>query len=280
MKDKTHAGLIVVAILAIYSLIIIMPLLFGGPSVHPLLHPVLWSLALLSIASVAVVVLNREITFLNLLIALAICAVVGSTSLLCIKNGDPASFFGTFLANGVPAGICYLGGYALLSSTKLTHIRFIEKDWTKGVKSIGLGILFSIPWVILNILMIQGSGTVDVWMKGEVWRALTAIQPGVAEEIVFRLFLLTACFFLLSPYLTKRSAIWVSIILSAFIHGCLHTVPMLLTNPIMAIIQGFTVSVIFGLPMAYLYVKRDLETAISFHFFIDFIRFIYAYFVL
>jgi len=280
VNDKTHAWLIVISILGIYSLTTLAPLLLGGLAVHPLLYPGVWILTLFSIASVVAVTLNRKVTSLDLLMALAVCAVVGGTSLLFLRDGNPATFLVTFFVNGVPAGICYLGGYALLSSTGLTHIRFIEKDWKRGVESIGLGVLFSIPWAILNILMIRGSGSIDVWMKGEIWRALAAIQPGVSEEIEFRLFLLTASFYLLSPYLTKSSAAWVSIFLSAFIHGYIHVAPILLSSSIQAMVYGFVLSIIFGLPMSYLYVKRDLETAISFHFFIDFVRFIYAYFVL
>jgi hypothetical protein len=277
MKSKAYACLIVIAILSIYSLAIIVPLLLGGQSVHPFLNPGVWIYALFSIVSI-VVVLNREITSLDLLIASAICAVVGITSLLFIR--DSATFLMAFFVNGIPAGICYLGGCALLRSTKLTHIRFIEKDWKKGTESISLGILFSIPWAILNILLIRGSGSTDAFMKGELWRALAAIQPGISEEIMFRLFLLTACFSLLSHYLAKRSAVLVSVFLSAFIHGYIHVAPILLSNPILAMVQGFVISVIFILPMAYLYLKRDLETAISFHFFVDFVRFIYAYSVL
>lgn len=36
-------------------------------------------------------------------------------------------------------------------------------------------------------------------------------------------------------------------------------------------------SLLFGLPMALLHIKRNLETAIAFHWFIDFARFLFGF---
>ncbi|MFX0174405.1 MAG: type II CAAX prenyl endopeptidase Rce1 family protein [Candidatus Hodarchaeota archaeon] len=67
-------------------------------------------------------------------------------------------------------------------------------------------------------------------------------------------------------------AILVAIIFSSLIHGFAHSG----INPIGIVIGSF----IYGIPPALLYLKRDFEHAIGFHFLIDFIRFGCAYFLI
>jgi len=65
----------------------------------------------------------------------------------------------------------------------------------------------------------------------------------------------------------QRALIW-AILVAAFIHGMAHY-PGSITNPL----EGLYITLMYGLPLALLYVKRDLEQTIAYHFFIDLIRF-------
>lgn len=56
-------------------------------------------------------------------------------------------------------------------------------------------------------------------------------------------------------------------------HALLHLPDVFLSNPMEAVVSLIVLSVLFGLPMAMLQLKRDLVAAISLHWFIDFVRF-------
>jgi hypothetical protein len=60
-------------------------------------------------------------------------------------------------------------------------------------------------------------------------------------------------------------------------HSLLHLPDLFLDNPLMAVAMLVATSLLFGLPMALLQVKRSFETAVAFHWFIDFIRFWFGY---
>ena len=60
-------------------------------------------------------------------------------------------------------------------------------------------------------------------------------------------------------------------------HSLLHLPDLFLDNPLMAAAMLVVTSLLFGLPMALLQVKRSFETAVIFHWLIDFIRFWFGY---
>jgi membrane protease YdiL (CAAX protease family) len=56
-------------------------------------------------------------------------------------------------------------------------------------------------------------------------------------------------------------------------HSALHVQQTIISSPLSALVTVVVTSILFGLPMAYLAYKKDIETAIGFHWVIDAVRF-------
>jgi hypothetical protein len=81
------------------------------------------------------------------------------------------------------------------------------------------------------------------------------------------LFLTTLCYAVLRPVSNQypRRALAVSVLIGALMHGFAHTG----IDPIGLIIG----SLLYGLPAALLFIKKDFEHVAGYHFLIDFLRF-------
>jgi membrane protease YdiL (CAAX protease family) len=141
--------------------------------------------------------------------------------------------------------------------------------------SIGMGVLggiliivLSLPFPELSITFLKAEMSIDTWK-----RFLSAFYGGFAEEIVFRLFMMTL-FVWISSKIAKtrdghptRPGIWISIVLSTVIFGLGHLgITSGLTAITPAVISRAVllngVSVIF----CWLYWKKGLESAMIAHF--------------
>lgn len=92
-------------------------------------------------------------------------------------------------------------------------------------------------------------------------------MPGIAEETWARLFLTTFCYALLRPTTNQRPrrAVVVAVLVGALVHSFAHTG----IDPLGLVIGGL----LYFVPAALLFIKRDLEQAIGYHFLIVFVRF-------
>ena len=61
----------------------------------------------------------------------------------------------------------------------------------------------------------------------------------------------------------------------ASVHGLAHA-----PQSIATVSNALFAAIVFGVPLALLFLRRGLESAIGYHFFIDFVRFGYAIMVL
>lgn len=100
--------------------------------------------------------------------------------------------------------------------------------------------------------------------------------PAIAEETWARLLLTTLLYAILraTPHAQPRAALVAAVLLGAFTHAFAH-------QPATAILSAdgaqMTVgALLYGVPMALLFVHRDWERAVGYHFFIDFVRFVGA----
>jgi membrane protease YdiL (CAAX protease family) len=110
----------------------------------------------------------------------------------------------------------------------------------------------------------------DTWLT-HWWQPLYALVPAVGEEVWARLFLTTLCYALLRPTTNNnpRRALVAAIVIGALAHSFAHTG----IDPIGLLIGGL----LYGVPTGLLYIKRDLEHAVGYHFLIDFVRYLAAW---
>jgi hypothetical protein len=199
----------------------------------------------------------------RLLFAGAGVGLVCGLGILLLGNGD--------LSWAVFSGLClppsFISGILLLKRTGLARCRWMEGDLVPGLRSFLWGCALALPGALLNLLgNLQGG---DSWVR-HAWQPLFALIPALGEETWARLFLTTLCYAVLRPVSSyhPRWAVGVAVLIGALVHGFGHT-----GIDLFGLIIG---SLLYGLPSALLFIKKDFEHAVGYHFLIDFVRFIAA----
>lgn len=147
----------------------------------------------------------------------------------------------------------------------------IHTGITGSIRYFSLGAVISIPLSLLN--MFYFSWNRRVHFENVLSSAIFALKPAIAEEVVFRFFLLAYASYFLQGKAEKRlSRIYIYILLIVP-HTMLHFPDLFLESPGRALVMYILDGVVFGLPMAILMKKKNLQMAIGMHWFIDFIRF-------
>lgn len=202
--------------------------------------------------------LTRKVIGIGLILGLV--SALGSALL---GTGD-LSWSAVYLIMVPPA---FTGGVLLMQHTQLGHIRLLERLPAKVVKGFLIGCLLALPPALLELMgNMQSQDTYIIhW-----WQPLHAIVPGIAEETWFRLLLLSFCYAVLRPATNQRPrrAIVVAILVSIFAFTFAHSG----LNPF-----GFLYGLLFSMPHALLFIKKDFEHAVGYHFMIDFVRYIAAF---
>ena len=198
--------------------------------------------------------------------------VLAATAFQSILEFSVAIFAGMYLSRRVGFGLPILEG-ALKGKDVGGYLKSIL-----GL-SIGMGVVGAALVIFLSLITLPVSLSL---LRAEIavpaWKAVLAtFDGGIAEEILFRLFLMTL-FVRISMAIRKREeggptniGIWASIILSALLFGIGHLpVTGALTNLTRVVIGrsillNGTIGIIFG----WLYQKKGLESAMIAHFSAD-----------
>jgi membrane protease YdiL (CAAX protease family) len=171
------------------------------------------------------------------------------------------------ILNLIAVAVTFIAGAMLQKRTHLGKVSWMDGDYMAALRGFGLALLLAIPAASLNLIGEIYTG--DSWVM-HWWQALAAFAPSIGEEVWARLFLITLIYALLRPSAPQnagRAVLW-SVLVSSLMHAMAHTG----FNPVAIIFGVF----FYGVPPALLYIKRDLEHAIGYHFMIDFVRFLAA----
>ncbi len=142
----------------------------------------------------------------------------------------------------------------------------------KSIRYFGLGAVISIPIAVLNVLYFSLSRQIN--MRNMLSSAVFALKPAIAEEVVFRFFLLSYVYYLFRGKAETRLKNILIYILLIIPHELLHYPDLFVESPSWAVVMSIVGSIVFGLPMALLMKKKNLQMAIGMHWFIDFARFV------
>jgi hypothetical protein len=180
------------------------------------------------------------------------------------------------LQEGVGVWVCFLAGGILFKNQEAISVPAFQPPLAKVGKSVVLGILFAIPLTVINNLYFYlNAGTIH-W-QNVFYSAFEALSPAIHEEIIFRFFVLAIVLYLLKGRASPRWTIGIAVFLAVVPHSLNHLPDLFHANPVMGLVMLAATSLLFGLPMAILQIKRNLETAIAFHWFIDFARFLFGF---
>ncbi len=225
------------------------------------------------IAAAVLLVLKPQVDRRELLYVLALALLAGITGLGAgwIQWISPA-IWGALQFLLVPTSL--LAGWAILRHTGLYQenvgtSRFLDRGGGAALGAFLAGVLISLPWAFLNVL--SGGANQDTWVHAW-WQTLIAIQPGISEEAWARILLVPLLFLLFRRVSQPRPAFTAALFVVAYWFAYIHTQGGLEGIP-SAVILG----TLFSLPVSYLCFYRDLETAIGWHFAVDFIKFVFAF---
>ena len=163
-----------------------------------------------------------------------------------------------------------LTGWAILRRTGLLeqgigYSRFLSEGTASALRGFLQGMLLSLPWA-LGLVAMGGSDS-ETWAR-HWWQPLLAINPGIAEEAWGRMLLVPLLFLLLSRVSRPRRAFTVALIIIGYWFAFLHT-----SGGVNGLFSTIMMGTLYILPVSYICLYRDLETAIGFHFWLDFVKF-------
>jgi len=104
---------------------------------------------------------------------------------------------------------------------------------------------------------------------------LIAFQPGIAEEAWGRILLVPLVFLLFRRVSPNRTAFFTALLVMAYWFAYLHTSG----NVVSMLVSTLIVGSLFSLPLSVVCLYYDLEAAIGFHFWMDFLKFAFALFL-
>jgi hypothetical protein len=220
-------------------------------------------LPLLMLATIWILtVWRREIGLPSVLLGLAITTIAFLAGLPFYQNQYIGSV--VFIVLLVFATPMFVAGDLLSKRTGLVGSQLYAGRFKKAVVGFLWGCLLFLPLGLTNAT--AGSPGPGMTWVTRWWIPLS--QPwfsGIVEEAWFRLFLVNLCYFLLRPAFSKRPAIAVvcAVLFSAITFGLGHGGTLLER----VLITGL----LYGLPMATIFARRDWEHAVGAHYMINMI---------
>lgn len=229
-----------------------------------------WSQTTLTIAAGLVILARwRSLTLPPLLLGFALATL----SALSHWQHNPSLSWSA--QEGLAVWACFVAGIILFKNQAVSISAFEASRLGIG-KSLSLGILFALPLAVVNNLYFYLNAD-SVQFQNGFASAFEALSPAIHEEIVFRFFVIAVVSSLIQFCVSDRWMTLIAIFLAVVPHSLNHLPELFLDNPAMGLFMLAATSLLFGLPMAFLQVKKNLETAIAFHWFIDFARFWFGF---
>jgi hypothetical protein len=163
----------------------------------------------------------------------------------------------------------FVAGWLILKRTLMGGIQLAAGNYCRALKSFIVGCLLFIPLGFLNAA--DGSPALNITWIDEAWMPFSIpLFSGIVEETRYRLLLVGLCYYLLRPTFTKKPviAVLITVLFSAIIFGLGHG---------WTLERLFITGLLYGLPLAVVFVKRDWEHALGAHYMINFIPWILVF---
>ncbi len=152
--------------------------------------------------------------------------------------------------------------------------RFLSAGIRPAIRGLLLGILLGTPWALAGVVMGSAESGRSAWVESW-WQPLIALQPGIAEEAWGRILMVPLVFLLFRRVSPDRTAFSTALIVMAYWFAFLHANG----NVASVLVSTLIVGSLFSLPISIVCLYYDLETAIGFHFWMDFLKFAFAPFL-
>jgi hypothetical protein len=164
----------------------------------------------------------------------------------------------------------YIAGGLLVNRTRLGGVQLLAKRYRQVLQSLFWGCLLFVPLGLFNAA--SGSPGSNITWVDEWWMPFSVPWfSAITEETWFRLLLVSLCYFLLRPAFPKRPAlpILAAVLFSGITFGLGHSGTFL---------DRFLVTgLLYGLPMAVIFARRDWEHAVGAHYMINMIPWVMVF---
>jgi len=156
----------------------------------------------------------------------------------------------------------YVAGALLSKQTKVGGVKLLSGGYGEALKSLLFGCLLFIPIGLANVF---GGSKIITTSVNDWWMPLwLPWWSGINEETWFRLYLVGVCSILLRPALRRHPNLVVlaAVLFSGIVFGVGHgrTLEVFLTT-----------GLLYGVPFAAVFAKRDWEHAVGAHYVVDMI---------
>jgi len=213
---------------------------------------------------------RRQIRFRSVIQSLALTLIVYLAGLPMFNKGYiSATVFYGLLINVLPM---YIAGGLLVDRTRLGGVQLLAKRYLKSLLSFFWGCLLFVPLGLFNVA--GGAPGPNITWVSEWWMPISLPWfSAISEETWFRLFLVGLCYFLLRPAFPNHPVVPVTIavLFSAITFGLGHGGTFL---------ENFLdIGLLYGLPMAVVFARRDWEHAVGAHYMINMIPWLMVFLV-
>jgi hypothetical protein len=204
---------------------------------------------------------RRQIRLRQIVTGIVLVVIILPIGLLFSRHGLISST--AIIISMILVPLMYVAGTLLVQRTGLTSVQLHGRQCKKVVLGFLWGCLLFIPLGLANAA--AGSPGSGFSWASEWWMpASLPFFSGIAEEVWHRLFLVTLIYFLLRPAFQKRAtyAVVAAMLFSAITFGLGHG---------HTLHNFLTTGMLYGLPMAVVFIKRDWEHAVGAHYMINMI---------
>lgn len=174
--------------------------------------------------------------------------------------------------HGVGVSVAVLAGLVVLRRGGPVASRFAGGKWVAGLRSLWFGAAIGLPLAAVNAYANTLTQGRPFELQGSLFALLEALEPGVVEEVVYRFALIGIVWLVLRPHWGGRAA-WMSGVFVMLVHSYAHYGNVLLEQPLLYVGFGAVLAIVWGLPLTVLALRRDLESAVGFHWVQDALRF-------
>ena len=163
----------------------------------------------------------------------------------------------------------YITGGLLLKRTGLGGLQLLNGGIGPAIKSVCVGCLLFVPLGLFNAL---GDPMVDLSLIREWWMPLwLPWWSGINEEAWYRLYLVGLVYFMLRPAFHKYPglAVVAAVLFSGIVFGVGHG---------LTLDHFWTTGLLYGVPFAATFAKRDWEHAVGAHYMVNMIPALVAFY--
>ena len=223
---------------------------------------------LMMVATVWIIVAwRREIGLRSVIQGVVVAAIAYAAGLPLMKSGF-ISAVALYFLSGLTAPM-YIAGGLLVDRTGLGGIQLLAKRYLPALRSFLWGCLLFVPLGLSNAA--GGSPGSNITWVSEWWMPFWLPWfSAITEETWFRLLLVGLIYVMLRPGFRKRPAlaVLVAVLFSGSTFGLGHG----------RMLENFlTTGLLYGVPMAVVFARRDWEHAVGAHYMVNLIPWVMAF---